>query len=68
MAVVGDFTYWEPVAMERRDSRWVVELDVPAGTHHFGFFADGGWFLPDEAPDAVPDEWGRTNATIVIEP
>jgi hypothetical protein len=65
--VLGDFTLWEPVAMEAAGGRWTVEMDVPAGTHHFGFLVDGGWYLPDDAPDAVPDEWGRRSATLVIE-
>ena len=65
--LLGDFTLWEPVAMRREGREWVVELEIPEGTHHFGFLADGVWFLPDDAPDAVPDEWGRRNATLVIE-
>jgi hypothetical protein len=65
--LLGDFTLWEPVAMDRDGGEWVVELPIPVGTHHFGFLADGAWFLPDDAPDTVPDEWGRSNATLVIE-
>lgn len=64
--IVGDFTFWEPVPMDRDGSQWSVQLEIPEGTHHFGFLADGEWFLPDNAPDAVPDEWGRENATLVI--
>jgi hypothetical protein len=65
--VLGDFTLWEPVGMEKEGTAWIVELEIPAGTHHFGFLVDGSWFLPEDAPDAVPDEWGRRNATLVIE-
>jgi len=67
MAVMGDFTLWEPVAMTRDGARWTVRLRIPTGTHHFGFLADGAWYLPEDAPDTVPDDWGRKNATIVIE-
>jgi hypothetical protein len=67
MEVMGDFTFWEPVAMTRDGARWSVRLEVPVGTHHFGFLTDGNWYLPENAPDAVPDDWGRENATIVIE-
>jgi hypothetical protein len=67
VAVLGDFTLWEPVPMEGSGRQWVVEMDVPPGTHHFGFLVDGAWYLPDDAPDAVPDEWGRRSATLVIE-
>lgn len=71
--LLGDFTLWEPVAMttgERAGERprtWTVEVSVPAGTYHFGFLVDGEWYLPDDAPDAVPDEWGRKSATLVVE-
>ena len=65
--VMGDFTFWEPVLMEREGSSWAVRLQIQPGTHHFGFLADGEWFLPDDAPDAVSDDWGRKNATMVIE-
>ena len=67
VAVLGDFTLWEPVPMRREGRSWVVDLEIPPGTHHFGFLADGVWFLPEDAPDTVPDEWGRRNATLVIE-
>jgi hypothetical protein len=67
MEVMGDFTFWEPVPMERDGSNWAVRLEIPPGTHHFGFLADGEWFLPADAPDAVSDDWGRKNATMVIE-
>jgi len=65
--LLGDFNLWEPVTMEKKDGVWQVELEVPAGTHHFGFLVDDEWYLPDDAPDVVPDEWGRLSATLVIE-
>jgi hypothetical protein len=34
VALVGDFTLWDPVPMRRAGNRWIVELDVPQGTHH----------------------------------
>jgi len=66
MQVMGDFTLWEPVPMERRGESWVAVLEVPDGVHHFGFLADGEWFVPEQAPNTVSDEWGRRNATLVI--
>ena len=65
--VIGDFTLWEPVPMEADGTSWVLRIEIPEGIHHFGFLADGGWFLPEDAPDAVADDWGRKNATMVIE-
>lgn len=65
--VLGDFTLWEPVAMTRRNGGWEAELDVPPGTHHYGYLADGAWYLPEDEPSAVPDEWGRMSAILVVE-
>lgn len=67
VSVTGDFTLWQPVLMEWDGSRWSAEIAVPVGIHHFGFLIDGEWHVPDDAPDVVPDEWGRMNATLVIE-
>ncbi len=65
--VIGDFTLWEAVSMKGDGTLWTIQLEIPEGIHHFGFLADGEWFLPESAPDAVADEWGRKNATMVIE-
>lgn len=65
--LLGDFTLWDPVEMARDGDTWEVELDIPVGTHHFGYLVDGEWYVPDDAPDVVPDEWGRSTATLVIE-
>lgn len=67
-ALLGDFTLWEPVAMTREGDLWVVTVRVPVGVYHFGFLVDGVWHVPEDAPDVVPDEWGRKNATLVVEP
>jgi hypothetical protein len=65
--LLGDFTYWEPLPLRFERGRWVTELEVGIGTHHYGFLVDDEWYLPDDARDVVPDEWGRLSATLVIE-
>ena len=65
--VMGDFSLWDAVPMERDRDRWTAVLEIGKGTHHFGFMVDDEWFVPDDAPDVVPDEWGRKSATLVIE-
>jgi len=65
--LLGDFTLWEPIPMRRVGDRWIAEIDVGVGTYHFGFLIDDEWHVPDDAPDIVPDEWGRRSATLVIE-
>jgi hypothetical protein len=67
VALLGDFTLWEPVPMRRAGSRWLAELNVANGTHHYGFLVDDEWYLPDDIRDVVPDEWGRQSAILVIE-
>ena len=65
--LLGDFTLWDPIPMRREGGRWIAELDVGVGTHHYGFLVNDEWYVPDDAPDVVPDEWGRMSATLVIE-
>lgn len=66
VVLLGDFTGWEPVRMERADGRWRLVLEVRPGVHHFGFRVDGRWHVPEDAPGRVDDEWGRVNATLVV--
>lgn len=66
--LLGDFSLWEPVVMTAAgETTWTVEVAVPEGVHHFGFLVDDEWYVPDDAPDVVADEWGRQSATLVIE-
>jgi hypothetical protein len=67
VALLGDFTLWEAVPMQRDGERWQVEVEVPVGTHHYGFLVDDEWYVPDDTRDVVPDEWGRVSAILVIE-
>ena len=65
--LVGDFTSWEPLAMEWDGGKWILELDVPEGLYYFGFLVDGDWYVPVDATGTVPDEWGRRNAILLVE-
>lgn len=67
VALAGDFTGWEPMAMERSDGGWLARVVLAPGVHHFGFIVDGEWTLPANAPGVVEDGWGRSNASVVIE-
>ena len=64
--VLGDFSAWEPQAMIQEGRDWVLEIPLTAGTYHFGFLVDGDWFVPEDAPGRVSDDWGQVNATIVV--
>lgn len=64
--ILGDFSDWEPQAMVQDGGAWVLEIPLTAGTYHFGFLVDGEWFVPEDAPGRVSDDWGQMNATIVV--
>jgi len=68
VALIGDFTGWEPVVMERTRDGWQTARILPPGLHHFGFIVDGVWAMPPDAPGMVDDGWGRMNASVVVEP
>lgn len=68
VALVGDFTGWEPADMSLEDGRWRLTRVLAPGLHHFGFLVDGEWALPPDSPGVVDDGWGRRNASLVIEP
>ncbi|MEK9507515.1 glycogen-binding domain-containing protein [Gemmatimonadota bacterium Y43] len=67
VALIGDFTGWTPAPMHREGDRWTLTLSVPPGLYHYGFQIDGEWFVPDGLPGNVPDDWGRMNATLVVD-
>jgi hypothetical protein len=52
--------------MRKRGGSWVAEVKLPPGLYHFGFLVDGEWFVPEHAPGRVNDEFGRTNATLIV--
>ncbi len=66
VAVMGDFSLWEEIPMSKGSGGWVAEVEVMPGIYHFGFLVAGEWFVPDRAPGQVADEWGRTNATLLV--
>lgn len=67
VSLIGDFTLWDPIPMRQEGGSWAVDVDIPYGTYHYGFLVDDEWYLPDDALDVVPDEWGRQSAILVIE-
>lgn len=62
----GTFSGWERVPMLRDGDFWRVALPVTQGVHHFGFFVDGEWYVPEEAPGLTVDEWGEPQATVFV--
>lgn len=66
VAVIGDFSNWQPIPLVRHEAVWSAEVTVEPGLYHFGFLVDGKWHIPENAPGKVTDEFGRMNATLVV--
>ncbi len=66
VAVLGDFSDWEPIPLSREGGLWVAKVLVEPGLYHFGFLVDGKWHVPADAPGKVTDDFGRLNATLVV--
>lgn len=65
--VMGDFTGWQPVALEAAgDGRYRYTPVLPTGLYHFNVRVDGGpWAVPEGA-DIAPDEFGGSVGVLVI--
>lgn len=66
VSLVGDFSEWQPIAMQRERRVWVARIKVAPGVYHFGFLVDGELYVPEDAPGIVSDEFGGVNATLVV--
>jgi hypothetical protein len=66
VSLAGDFSEWQPIAMQREKGVWVARIKVAPGVYHFGFLVDGEWHVPKDAPGIVTDEFGAVNATLVV--
>lgn len=66
VSVVGDFSDWRPVPMVRKGDVWEVRMPVEPGLHHFAFRVNGDWYVPQDAPGQVDDEFGRRDATLIV--
>jgi hypothetical protein len=68
VSLSGSFSGWQPIPMHKIGKLFTVELSVPSGTHHYGFFINStDWHVPLDAGGIIDDGFGRKNATIVIE-
>jgi hypothetical protein len=64
--LIGDFTDWAPVTLERRDARWTLERPIPPGPHRIAIRIDGGeWVAPPSLP-RVDDDLAGSVGLITI--
>lgn len=68
-SLVGTFTAWQPVAMERigGSGYWTLSLHVPAGEHRYSILVDDGRLLADPTVSArEQDDFGGENSVIEV--
>ena len=75
VALVGDWTGWDPAAgpMARSDdpkaaSVWEIAAAVPPGRHTYSFLVDGQPVRPPEADAYVSDGFGSENGVLLVAP
>ena len=58
VAVVGDFSAWQPVPLADpdRDGVWTAVLNLPPGRYEYAFVVDGRWI----GQDPLADEYVRS--------
>ena len=65
--LMGDFTGWVPVVLQRGDDGWYTELAVAAGPHRVMIRIDeGDWVAPSNAPSVRDDDLGGTVGLITV--
>lgn len=66
-SVAGEFSNWEPVAMQTAGDEWQVEIPVQPGVYRFAFVsATGEWFVPEGYPGRMDDDMGGHVAIVVV--
>jgi hypothetical protein len=65
--VTGDFTDWQPVALERAGpTRWQTTLAISSGLHRINVRLDGGpWIVPGGTTRAADDYDGEIGIIVV---
>ncbi len=67
--IVGDFTHWTPVDMEKigQSGYWAVTLPLPAGEHRYSYLVDNNQQITDPTVlTREQDDFGGKNSIINI--
>ncbi len=65
--LAGDFTDWEPRAMEREDARsWRIRVPLGPGIYRLNIRIDGGRWIVPAGVTSVEDEFGSQVGLLVI--
>jgi hypothetical protein len=64
--IMGDFTNWAPIPLERAGDAWRLDRAIPPGPHRIAIRLDGGpWIVPVNLP-RVDDDFGGTVGIITV--
>jgi len=65
--VVGDWTGWKPLVMQRApDGAWVLRTVLPSGVYRFNLVIDGDrWIVPEGVP-TVDDGFGSQSGLLIV--
>jgi len=67
--LVGSFTGWKPVAMERvgNNGYWSITLPLPPGEHRYSFMLGDSAPIPDPSISSrETDDFGGENSVIIV--
>jgi len=65
--LVGDWTGWQPVPMQRApDGRWFLRVSLAPGVHRFNLVVDGDRWIVPEGVAAVDDGFGGKISLLVV--
>jgi len=66
VGVAGDFTGWLPLPMYRSGDVFSRHAAIPAGTHSYRFWVNGGWKLDPANNETSKDSLGQVNSVITV--
>ena len=64
--VAGDFTGWEPIAMQKRSGKFSLTLPLPPGCYQYKFILDGQWVKDPDNSDWAVSDMGTVNSLLVV--
>jgi len=66
VTVVGTFTDWKPVPMQRSGDVYYLTLEVEHGRHEYLFKVDESWVVDPAASTTAADDFGSKNSILMI--
>lgn len=67
--IIGTFTRWQPVSMEKIGSSgyWSLTLNLPEGEYQYSYLVEDGQQITDPSvPERIQDDFGGENSIITV--